>query len=124
VVTPDRQNYSAPRGRPCSTRRSTQEDEEKEEEEEEEGEVEGDEGEEEDRFEVESVRKYRYKEGELQYRIKWKGYNGHQNSWEPTSVIDGVGAKSVDEYKRTAPGKSIDSAKKRRRDSDTNSDSV
>jgi hypothetical protein len=67
---------------------------------------------------------HHYDNGQLEYRIKWKNYNGYSNSWEPASVIEEAADKAVADYKQTKKGKTIDNAKnsKRKRSDENNSD--
>ncbi|CAF2207827.1 unnamed protein product [Rotaria magnacalcarata] len=42
-----------------------------------------------DRFEIERIVDKRYRNDRLEYLIKWRGYPDSQNTWEPSSNVEG-----------------------------------
>jgi hypothetical protein len=55
----------------------------------------------EEQYEVEGIEDSRLFQHQLQYLVKWKGYN--ELHWEPAATMDGL--KAIDEFHTQQPGK-------------------
>jgi hypothetical protein len=55
----------------------------------------------EEEFQVERIEYSRLLRRQLQYLVKWKGYN--ETSWEPAANVDGI--KAIDKFHTQQPGK-------------------
>ena len=61
-----------------------------------------------DEYEVEMIVNHRNRKGNIEYLVKWKGYDHFQNTWEPIENL--VYSKElIDEYNRKS--KTINSNK-------------
>jgi hypothetical protein len=59
-----------------------------------------------DTFEVEKVLKGRYKNGKLEYLIKWKDYPASQNTWEPELYLNDATLEYLEKHPVQIIGKS------------------